>query len=407
MRPADHGKETVRFLATFDHLRSFSQITHHASLWLSYLLLPLFPILLFCLPALFCPMFITGLGTAAPERRYTQKQCWEVFSNSELSRQLNPRSRAIVRKVLTGSNGIVSRHLVLDRLEEAFDLTPDALHARYATHAPQLAAKAAERALADADLPGNQIDALLISTCTGYLCPGLTSYVGQRLGLRADVLNLDLVGQGCGAALPNLSTAHALLASARCKHILAVCVEVCSAALYFDNDPGVLISACLFGDGAGAAVLSNEPNGKRSIEWKIGGSLLEPNDRDLLRFEQKAGMLRNVLTPQVPTLAAKHARSVFDDVLARAKLARNDVNGWVFHPGGRDVLLALQESLGLTQTDTRWSQSVLSEFGNLSSASLFFVLEAAFADSAPNGHWWMCSFGAGFSCHGALLNVTC
>ncbi len=351
-------------------------------------------------------MFITGLGTAAPERRYTQKECWDIFSNSELSRQLDARSRAIVRKVLTGNNGIVSRHLVLERLEEAFDLTPDALHTRYAKHAPLLAAQAAERALADAGIHSNQIDALLISTCTGYLCPGLTSYVGQRLGLRADVLNLDLVGQGCGAALPNLTTAQALLASGRCKNVLSACVEVCSAALYFDNDPGVLISACLFGDGAGAAVLSNEPNGKRGIEWRIGGSLLEPNDRDLLRFEQKAGMLRNVLTPQVPTLAAKHARNVFEDVLSRAKLSRNDVRGWVFHPGGRDVLLALQESLGLTQTDTRWSESILREFGNLSSASLFFVLQAAFNDSAPSGHWWMCSFGAGFSCHGALLNIT-
>jgi alkylresorcinol/alkylpyrone synthase len=186
---------------------------------------------------------------------------------------------------------------------------------------------------------------------------------------------------------------------------LSICVEVCSAALFFDNDPGVLISACLFGDGAGAAVISGLANGKRSIEWKAGGSVLEPNDRDLLRFEQKAGMLRNVLTPQVPTLAAKHARTVFQDVVGRAKLSQNNVSGWVFHPGGRDVLLALRESLGLTQVDTRWSESVLREFGNLSSASLFFVLEAAFNDSAPNGHWWMCSFGAGFSCHGALLNV--
>jgi len=116
-------------------------------------------------------------------------------------------------------------------------------------------------------------------------------------------------------------------------------------------------------------------------------------------------MLRNVLTPQVPTLAAKHARTVFNDVLARTSLPRADVHGWVLHPGGREVLLALHESLELTPHDTRWSESVLREYGNLSSASLFFVLQAAFADSAPSGHWWMSSFGAGFSCHGALLEV--
>lgn len=365
-----------------------------------------FPILFFHLLALSSPMFITGLGTASPQHRFTQKECWDVFCGSVLSRRLDPRSRAIVRKVLTGNNGIVSRHLVLERVDEAFDLTPDVLHSRYARHAPALATQAAERAMADAEIGPAEVDALIISTCTGYLCPGLTSYVGERLGLRADVLNLDLVGQGCGAALPNLATAQALLASGRCQHVLSVCVEVCSAALFFDNDPGVLISACLFGDGAGAALLAKTPAGKRSIEWKTSGSLLAPNDRDLLRFEQKAGMLRNILTPQVPALAAKHAQTVLNNVLARASLPRNSVHGWVLHPGGRDVLLALHESLGLTPHDTRWSESVLREFGNLSSASLFFVLEAAFADSAPNGHWWMSSFGAGFSCHGALLEVT-
>jgi alkylresorcinol/alkylpyrone synthase len=349
-------------------------------------------------------MFITGLGTAAPEHRFTQKECWDVFSASELSRQLDSRSRAIVKKVLTGNNGIVSRHLVLDRVDEAFNVTPDSLHARYVKHAPLLASQAAERALADAGTDRNEIDALIISTCTGYLCPGLTSYVCERLGLRPDILNLDLVGQGCGAALPNLTTAQALLDSSRCKRVLSICDEVCSAALYFDNDPGVLISACLFGDAAGAAILSNTAN-KRGIEWKTSGSFLAPNDRDLLRFEQKAGMLRNVLTPQVPVLAAKHAKTVFNDVLARANLSPANVKGWVLHPGGRDVLLALHQSLGISSHDTRWSESVLREYGNLSSASLFFVLEAAFADSAPNGHWWMCSFGAGFSCHGALLEV--
>lgn len=349
-------------------------------------------------------MFITGLGTASPARRYSQKECWEVFQGSELSRQLDVRSRAIVRKVLTGNNGIECRHLALEDLNEAFDLTPDTLHSRFRKHAPTLAAEAARSALADARTDITKIDAIIISTCTGYLCPGLTSYVSELLGLRPDVLTLDLVGQGCVAALPNLRTGDALLNSGRCARVLSICVEVCSAALYFDNDPGVLISACLFGDGAGAAVLANEP-GTRSLEWKGSGSLLEPQDRELLRFEQKQGMLRNILTPQVPPLAANHAARVFNDVLTRANVPKTQIKGWVLHPGGRDVLVALRERLSLSNGDLRWSESVLRQFGNLSSASLFFVLKAAFADSAPDGFWWMSSFGAGFSCHGALLAV--
>src|SRR5207253_6596649 len=192
--------------------------------------------------------------------------------------------------------------LVLENLTEAFDVTPDTLHTRFLRHAPTLAAKAAQQALTDAGSSPLEMDAVIISTCTGYLCPGLTSYVSERLGLRGDVLALDLVGQGCGAAVPNLRTAEALLLSGRAQRVLSICVEVCSAALYFDDDPGVLVSACLFGDGAGAAVLSSEPNqnGSRRIEWKTSRSLLCPADRELLRFAQKAGMLRNILTRQVP-----------------------------------------------------------------------------------------------------------
>src|SRR3989442_8302986 len=250
-------------------------------------------------------MFITGLGTAAPPQRYTQRECWEVFAASPVSRQLNPRARAIVKKILTGNNGIVTRHLALENLAQAFELTPDALNARFLKNAPLLATQAAQHALGDSANQAGEIDAIIISTCTGYLCPGLTSYVSQRLGLRPDVLALDLVGQGCGAALPNLRAGEALLSAGRCRRVLSICVEVCSAALYFDDDPGVLISACLFGDGAGAALLAREPNGKRRVKWKASGSLLQPDDRDLLRFEQKQGMLRNILLPEVPGRSAQ------------------------------------------------------------------------------------------------------
>jgi alkylresorcinol/alkylpyrone synthase len=350
-------------------------------------------------------MFITGLGTSVPPQRYSQRDCWEALLQSARFHQLRPRSRAILKKVLNGNNGIATRHLALENLAQAFELTPDVLQARFARHAPILAAQAAQHALTDSGRQPSEVDALIISTCTGYLCPGLTSYVSERLGCRPDVLALDLVGQGCVAALPNLRTGEALLASGRCRCVLSVCVEVCSAALYFDDDPGVLISSCLFGDGAGAAVLSDSPGERRSVAWRASGSVLQPNGRDLLRFEHKAGMLRNILTAQVPALAAQHAAAVLDQVLARAGVPRSDVKGWVLHPGGRDVLVALLNGLGLNEHDVRWSTAMLRDFGNLSSASVYFVLQAALGDSTPDGYWWLSSFGAGFSCHGALLEV--
>src|SRR5579872_71013 len=297
-------------------------------------------------------MFITGLGTAVPPQQYKQSEGWEAVQVAPQFAQLSHRSRAILRKVLTGNNGIETRHLALSSLHEVFATGPDTLHARFVRHAPELAAQAARRALESSHAAPGEIDALLISTCTGYLCPGLTSYVGERLGLRADVLGLDLVGQGCGAALPNLRAAEALLASGRCGRVLSVCVEVCSAAFYIDDDPGVLVSACLFGDGAGAAVLSAQPNSAgRKVKWNTSRSTLSANDRDLLRFEQKNGMLRNILNPAVPALASRHAAEMLNSTLAGAGVAREQIPGWIWHAGGRDVLLALQAELRLGAED--------------------------------------------------------
>ena len=350
-------------------------------------------------------MFIIGIGTANPPRRYTQEDCWRVVQECPAFKKLNSRSKAILKKVLTGKNGIATRHFALEKLEEAFAINPDALHTRFIKHAPALVASAAKQALAQSKIHPREIDAVLISTCTGYLCPGLTSYAVESLGLRPDVLALDLVGQGCGAAIPNLDAARALLEAGRCKNALSVCVEVCSAAFYLDDDAGVLISACLFGDGAAAAVVSPEANGGRRIKWTTSSSLMKPHDREALRFEQKSGMLRNILTPQVPSIAAHHVGALFDDTLTRTGVKRDQIKGWILHPGGRDVLLALRERFKLSGHDVRWSQDVLRDYGNMSSPCVLFALQAALSDSAAGGIWWMSSFGAGFSCHGALLEV--
>jgi len=351
-------------------------------------------------------MFFIGLGTAAPPRRYAQRECWEAMRQSAPFAQLAPRSRAILKKVLGGDNGISARHLALEPLTEVFDQTPDALQARFTRHAPALATAAARRALADSGCAPRDMDAILVSTCTGYLCPGLTSYVAEQLGLRPDIFALDLVGQGCGAALPNFRAAEAILAAGRAKKVLSICVEVCSAAFYLDDDPGVLISACLFGDGAGAAVLSGEPlPGRRRVEWKFAASRLVTAERDTLRFSHKNGMLRNILLPQVPQVAGEIAKQLFADSLAAAGVHREQIAGWILHTGGRDVILALRARLGLGAHDVRHSSAVLREFGNISSPTVYFALEHALRDSVPDGLWWMSAFGAGFSCHGALLEV--
>jgi polyketide synthase Type III len=345
-------------------------------------------------------MFIHAIGTATPPNRYTQKECWEAYCASPYVERLSSRSHAILRKVLSSDNGIETRHFVLRDLREAFSYDPNMLHKRFAENAPTLAATAARSALERAQVNAADIDALIICTCTGYLCPGLTSYVSESLGLSSSAYLADLVGHGCAAALPNLQLARALLESLQANRVLSICVEICSAAFYVDNDPGVLVSTCLFGDGAAAAVLGNEPPKKgRVARFEKFASVLNPKDRDLLRFESKDGMLRNVLDKSVPVLVVDHFREVL------RRLAPESVAEWILHAGGRDVLLSLQSAIGIPPEKLDWSAAVLRNYGNISSPSVLFALNNALSNGGQAGTWLMSSFGAGISCHGALLQV--
>jgi alkylresorcinol/alkylpyrone synthase len=352
-------------------------------------------------------MFLNGIGTAAPPARYTKLDCWEAFRRSEWFERLSQRTRALARAVLLSENGMEARRLAVASLDEVFRIDPDTLHRRFIDTAPELATRAGAAALDNAGLDVNEIDAIVVSTCTGYLCPGLTGYVIERLGLRPNTQAFDLVGQGCAAAIPNMRLCQALVDSNRERsNVLSVCVEVSSAAMYLDEDPGVLVSACLFGDGAGAAVLSNTRSlDRRGVVWEDSESFLDPGQREALKFEQRHGLLRNVLTRPVPQLAAQYVGQVVETVLRRGQLDISQISEWIMHAGGRDVLLALQARLGVPPQDMRHSAAVLREYGNLSSAFVYFVLQAALAGGTAGGWWWLGSFGAGFSCHGALLKV--
>jgi alkylresorcinol/alkylpyrone synthase len=116
-------------------------------------------------------------------------------------------------------------------------------------------------------------------------------------------------------------------------------------------------------------------------------------------------MLRNILLPQVPQVASGVAAGLFSESLVAAGVQREQITGWILHTGGREVILALREKLKLSADDVRHSSAVLREFGNISSPTVYFVLDRALRDTVPAGLWWMSAFGAGFSCHGALLEV--
>jgi alkylresorcinol/alkylpyrone synthase len=114
-------------------------------------------------------------------------------------------------------------------------------------------------------------------------------------------------------------------------------------------------------------------------------------------------MLRNILTQPVPELAAEHAAKVFEKVSGAAGVQQDEIRAWIWHAGGRDILLALKERFRFEDADLAWSATVLRDLGNVSSSCVYHVMERAM--KAPGGYWWLSAFGAGFSSHGALLRV--
>lgn len=342
-------------------------------------------------------MFLHALATAVPSQKFLQPQCWEIIERSPAKARLHKRSRLILHSLLRGEHGVAQRHFAVPEIDRIFDLTPDELNHAYRVAAPQLAEAALLPALAQAGLKPEQLDALLVCTCTGYLCPGISSYVAEHLGLRSDAYLQDLVGLGCGAAIPTLRSAQNVLAAQPDAIVACIAVEICSAAFYLDDDPGVLISACLFSDGAAASIWRSVP-GPLGLRAGHFDTLHLPEERDKLRFEMKDGKLRNLLHRTVPDLAAGAVKRLWD------RRGDHPVSRIVSHSGGVDVLDAI--AAAVPGYSLAASRTVLRDFGNMSSPSVLFGLVETLRTSEPGpaGDFWLVSFGAGFSAHSCRIS---
>lgn len=345
-------------------------------------------------------MYLQSLANRVPAHSFRQSELWEIYKDSETRRRLHPRSIWIVDKVLNGENGVERRHFALPNLGELPELDAETLNKAFEREAPELASAALGDALEQARLQPKDLDALIVCTCTGYICPGVTSHVAERLGLRRDAFLLDLVGLGCGAVVPSLRNAAGLIAGDPSARVAVIAVEICSAAFYVDDDPGVLVSACLFSDGASASIWNGSPNGGLGLRAFDFDTLHLPEDRQILRFENSGGKLRNRLHRSVPEKAAQAVKTLLHRSLARWEPPVGQV---VTHTGGRDVLLAIEEAL--PDYDLTPSKAALRDFGNMSSPSVMFALEKylEIGDTRSEGDIWLSAFGAGFAAHSFRL----
>lgn len=335
-------------------------------------------------------MYLKSIASAVPEHYFTQEECWGILRDSEVAKHLRPGALKLAERIMLGNSGIKARHFAVPPGDGLFQASASELNHSFEREAPKLGMDALQKALERAALKASDLDALLVCTCTGYLCPGLSSYVAEISGMRDNAFLQDLVGQGCGAAIPTLRAAQAQLALEPGAKVAVLAVEVCSAAFYIDDDPGVVISACLFGDGACAAIFEGE-GADGSCHFDRFDTLHRPDARELLRFTSREGKLRNILAPSVPEVAAE----AVDQLCRRAGLDKGATV--VPHPGGRDVLEALKRTLDFPCVPE--AREVLRRYGNVSSPSVLLVLEALLRDPGRRGEFWLASFGAGFSCH--------
>ena len=348
-------------------------------------------------------MYLHALATAVPSQRFSQRDCAEIAKLPAIADRLTRRSQLILQTILRGDSGIEHRHFAVPDITGVFGLSADELNESFRQEGPRLAGAALTKALTEAGLKASDLNALLICTCTGYLCPGLTSYVAEQFGVPTNAILQDIVGHGCGAAIPMLRSADAILHAQPDAIIATVAVEVCSAAFYLDDDPGVLVSACLFGDGAAAAIWKNSP-GPSGLRAHSFSTHHQPADRDKIRFEQRDGKLRNLLDASVPALAAQAVTHLLTTEQTRPDA--RPIARIASHPGGRDVILALETALPAYSFEA--SRTVLRGHGNMSSPSVMFVLKELLrtADQpTAEADWWLISFGAGFAAHACRFGV--
>ena len=341
-------------------------------------------------------MFLQSIATAFPPHEFRQTDLLEILQRSGAMEPLRKRSRDLLERILTGDSGIETRRFCEPDLPGLFQRGAGGLHALFEHHAPRLAAQSLQKACDRASIHPAEIDALLVCSCTGYLCPGLSSYISELLGLRPNAFLQDLLGLGCGAALPLLEAARGHLAANPEALVATLAVEISSAAFYLNDEPGVLISLCLFGDGAAAALWKNTDLGDQ-LRFRNFQTLHEPRHREKIRFVNADGRLKNQLHREVPTLAADAVTRLFEKRTA-------DPDRLIAHTGGRDVIDAIEQAIpGWPLDETR---KVLRQHGNISSPCVLAALERSLEDFPASRNLWLTAFGAGFAAHSGELTRT-
>lgn len=333
---------------------------------------------------------LVHIGTSLPGRPYSQR---EIVALGGIT---DPR---VLRLFDNGS--IQSRWLCLPEPGSDGRLpyeTPLHLADKHRTQALRAGAAAIRNAFCGTELDLAETAYLACATSTGFLCPSLTAHYIKLLELRDSVHRLDVVGMGCNAGLNAMRPVVDYCALNPGRIGVLLCVEICSAAYVIDGTMQTAVVNSLFGDGAAAAVFVCDDAAPRYGPQILGfESLVMTDFIEAMRFDFDGSKYSFYLDRAIPNILGAKVAVPVDRLLGRFALGRRDVKHWVIHSGGRKVINAIKTTLGLTSHDVRHTDSVLSQFGNVSSCSFLFSHGRLLEERAakPGEHVLMITMGPG------------
>jgi alkylresorcinol/alkylpyrone synthase len=274
----------------------------------------------------------------------------------------------------------------------------------YMDHAIRLGREAAEKCLERAELKADEIDLIITVSCTGFMIPSLDAHLINLMGFRSDVRRMPFTELGCAAGAMALGRAADYLKAKPGANVLIISVELPSLTFQRkDISQANLISSILFGDGAAAVIVTGkERPGPRIL---VSETYTFPDSLGAMGFDLRDSGFHILLAKDVPEMIGAKIEGLVDGFLERQGRKREDIKGWILHPGGARLLGNVEEALGLCKCDTQPSWDVLANVGNLSSATILFILQE-WMEKRPlqTGQYALAAaFGPGFSAEFLLL----
>jgi predicted naringenin-chalcone synthase len=359
---------------------------------------------------------LTGFGTAVPEHSITQKEAAKAWASYAAVEGKKVRTvQALYRR-----SGVAKRHSTLleadggsseprqslfepARFEGDPGPTTEARMRRFESDAPPLAHRAAVAALSDAGMGPGDLTHIVTVSCTGFFAPGLDTALVQLLGLPETVARTHVGFMGCHGSLNGLRVASSFAGADPDARVLVSSVELCTLHMSYDWDPDLLVANSLFGDGAGAVV--GGAAASQDGPWRVtaSGTCRLPDSQDAMSWRIGDHGFRMTLSPSVPDTIRSHLRGWLKEWLGGNGLGLADVATWAVHPGGPRILTAVADALDLPPEANAVSREVLSEFGNMSSATILFILDRLRSQGAPRPCVAM-AFGPGLVVEAALFS---